>query len=530
MTMYNAICDTVKSKIVTNDRIAAIIPNGTAVQNARTSLIGDTLCRDQYCHLTDYLGRYIAGLTLVSTLTGKVISEINYAPYSVTEEQKKIALESVKNAIEKPFEVTNSLYPKEDESGDDSINILMIANSYGDDTVQWVHEIAENMGVDVNIANLYIGGCTLSTHLTNLNNNAGAYEFVTYNKNTKTWSRTPNTSIATALASRDWDYVSLQQGSHESGLANTYDIIDTIMDKVLALKNDVKFIWNMTWAYQQDSGHTNFGNYNNDQMTMYNAIVNAVITKILTNDRIEFVVPNGTAIQNARTSFVGDKLCRDPYCHLTEDFGRYIAGLTMFSKVTGLDITDITYSPGLTDYRRSIAVESVKNAIANPFSITNSKYTTNQTIDLSKYMRINWEPTVSAYWYSSNSLNLVSNIDNAPNFIASKKFSKSELPVGTIIEIKEGFRYRPDGWIADELLTENLRPGNISTKYVVVTDEWWGNFIYRGFNISLTSGGSIVARAQEAIEAFNIRRDRLYKIRLETSKIRFLAFFRNWKL
>ena len=502
-TMYNRICDAVKSEVLTNDRIEVIMPNGTAIQNARTSFIGDTLCRDEWCHLTDDLGRYIAGLTLVSALTGKTINEIDYAPEGVTLEQKEVALEAVKNAIINPFKVTQSKYT-ENEKEDESIDILMIANSYGDDTVQWVHEIAANYGVEVNIANLYIGGCVLSTHLANLNNDAPAYEFVTYDKDTKTWTRTKNTSISQALSTRDWDYVSLQQGSSESGLAYTYDDINAVMDKVLAIKNDVKFIWNMTWAYQQNSGHSNFGTYGNNQMIMYNSIINSVIEKVLPNNRFEMIIPNGTAVQNARTSYIGDKLCRDEYCHLTNDFGRYIAGLTMFSKVTGIDISDITYSPNLTDYDRAIAIESVKNAIANPFSITNSKYTTNQTIDLSKYMRINWEPTVSAYWYSSNSLNLVSNVDNAPNFIASKKFSKSELPVGTIIEIKEGFRYRPDGWIADELLAENLRPGNISTKYVVVTDEWWGNFIYRGFNISLTSGGSIVARAQEAIEAFNI--------------------------
>ena len=64
----------------------------------------------------------------------------------------------------------------------------------------------------------------------------------------------------------------------------------------------------MTWAYQADSTHSGFNNYGKDQMTMYNAIVNAAQTKIVTNDNIEIIIPVGTAVQNVRTSYIGDTL------------------------------------------------------------------------------------------------------------------------------------------------------------------------------------------------------------------------------
>ena len=382
------------------------------------------------------------------------------------------------------------------------ITVLMLSNSFGDDTRQWVHEIAKEYDVKINVANLYIGGCVLERHLENLVNDAAAYEFRYYENGT--WNNQTGTKISDALGYQNWDYVMLQQGSSQSGVADKYSTIDEIMDRILAINGNVKFFWNMTWAYQQDSGHSSFGTYNNNQITMYNGIINAVQTKVLTNDRIEFVVPNGTAVQNARTSYIGDNLCRDKYCHLTNYFGRYIAALTFFSKVTGIDISDITYSPGLTDYDRTIAIESVQNALANPYTITNSKYRGEETRDFSNYMKINWEPTVSAYWYSSTSLELVSAASNSPNFVASKKFSKAELPVGTVIEIKDGYQYRPDGWVSIDTLLTGDRPGNVSTKYIVVTEEWWGNFTYRGFNVSAVGGGSIVDKADEAIAAFNI--------------------------
>ena len=255
-----------------------------------------------------------------------------------------------------------------------SIKVLMIANSFGDDTVQWCHEIADELGIDFTIANLYIGGCVLSTHLTNLQGDKKAYEFVTYNKNTQKWSRKASTAISTALLSDDWDYVSLQQGSYDSGRAESYNTIDMIMDEVLKIKPDVEFIWNMTWAYQTDSGHANFGIYNHDQMTMYNGIINAVQTKVVPNERFKYVVPNGTAVQNARTSYYGDTFCRDVYCHLTYDFGRYIAGLTMVATVSGMSIENIQYSPNLEPLQKMVAIESAMNALANPFVITQSKY------------------------------------------------------------------------------------------------------------------------------------------------------------
>ena len=272
------------------------------------------------------------------------------------------------NDIDVSFEIAVEVVKK-------VFKVLMIGNSYADDTVQWIHEICDDLNIEFTIANLYIGGCTLATHLNNLKYDKKAYEYVSYNKITKTWSRQKNTSIEDALSYDDWNYISLQQASHHSGYADTYDDINEIMDYVLAFKEDVKFIWNMTWAYEQDSNHTNFGNYDNDQLQMYEAIINSVKEKVLPNDLFSCIVPNGTAIQNARTSFVGDNLCRDSYCHLTLDFGRYIAGLTFVYSLTKVDIDNVNYAPmNLKDEYILVAKEAAKNAVLNPYVITESIY------------------------------------------------------------------------------------------------------------------------------------------------------------
>ena len=64
----------------------------------------------------------------------------------------------------------------------------------------------------------------------------------------------------------------------------------------------------MTWAYAENSTHSDFPRYDRDLMTMYNRIVAATNAKIDTNDRIFGVIPAGTAVQNARTSYIEDNL------------------------------------------------------------------------------------------------------------------------------------------------------------------------------------------------------------------------------
>lgn len=259
------------------------------------------------------------------------------------------------------------------------ISILFIGNSFSDDTEAYMVDILLNLGyTDINIGNLYIGGCSINTHYQNIQSGASAYDFRMKRHNGKKYTEYAPTSvdgkkqsIAFALAYADWDIISVQQASGESGKASTYDKLDALVEEVKkkATNKDVEIVFNMTWAYQGNSTHTQFPDYNSDQMTMYNAIVNAVDTKVKYT-----VVPNATSIQNARTSFIGDNLTRDGY-HLNLKIGRFIAGLTFVAKVTGADIADFAYAPnGVTNEQLIVAIESVQNAIKTPFEVTQSQY------------------------------------------------------------------------------------------------------------------------------------------------------------
>jgi len=256
------------------------------------------------------------------------------------------------------------------------ISILFIGNSFSDDTEAYMVDILLSLGyTNINVGNLYIGGCSIDTHYQNITSGAKAYDFRMRSHNGKKYTEyepvsvgDKKQSISFALDYKEWDIISVQQASGESGKADTYNNLDALVAEVKKQAQDAEIVFNMTWAYQGNSTHAQFPDYGSDQMTMYSAIVSAVQAKVSYK-----VVPNGTAIQNARTSLLGDTLTRDGY-HLDLKIGRYIAGLTFVAKVTGVDISDIEYVPGgINEIQFAIAIESVQNALANPFTVTESE-------------------------------------------------------------------------------------------------------------------------------------------------------------
>lgn len=380
---------------------------------------------------------------------------------------------------------------------DGVLKILTIGNSFSDDSMQYVHQIAQDAGVkQVTLGNLFIGGCTLDRHANNSKADAAAYEYRT--NSLGTWSNKTGYKMSDAIQSENWDFISLQQASGSSGVPSTYGQFAYLVGYVRALCPDAKIVWNMTWAYQQDSTHSEFIKYSNDQMTMYNAILDTVEAKVIPDPEIYTVIPTGTAIQNARTSYIGDNLTRDGY-HLSMDFGRYVAGLTFVHKLTGLSIENVTYMPnGVDEDMRKIAIESATNAVKAPKEVTNSAYTDAPTFDESQYTKLEISWTAYGFWKSDDSENhhkVNTTASNSKQFYASEMFTKEDLPVGSVIELASGWQYRPEAWKSEGAQTS--RPDTTSTSRVVVTETWWGSYTHRAFNLSKTGNPTLEDAAGE---------------------------------
>ena len=252
-----------------------------------------------------------------------------------------------------------------------TVRILAIGNSFSQDAVeQYLHELAEAEGISTIIGNMFIGGCSLERHVKNARDNAPAYAYRKIGTDGKKREK-GKMSLEAVLADEDWDYVSLQQASPFSGMYETYEAsLPELIEYVKArLPKKTKLMLHQTWAYASTSKHSGFKNYNCNQLTMYQAIADAV-KKAAKANKIKIVIPSGTAIQNARTSFIGDHLNRDGY-HLDVKVGRYTAACTWFERIFKHNVVGNPYAPeGLDEARKAVAQKAAHAAVKHPYKVT----------------------------------------------------------------------------------------------------------------------------------------------------------------
>ena len=227
------------------------------------------------------------------------------------------------------------------------MKILAIGNSFSQDVTRYLREIAASAGEDLFVRNLYIGGCSLQMHADNIESNAPLYVYETDAHGTE------KISIPDALTCEQWDFVTVQQVSGQSGKSESYEpYLSYILKTVKEACPDAEILFHRTWAYEIGSGHRNFVLYNNSQLEMYGAIV-AVTAEIAARHGLG-IIPVGDFIQVLRNippfdyKNGGMTLCRDGY-HLSFDYGRYAAALCWFKFLTGRRAADVTFIPQNAD-------------------------------------------------------------------------------------------------------------------------------------------------------------------------------------
>ncbi|MBR5946747.1 DUF4886 domain-containing protein, partial [bacterium] len=258
--------------------------------------------------------------------------------------------------------------------------------------------------------------------------------------------------------------------------------------------------------------HSEFPNYGCVQIRMYNAIVNAVREKILPNDKFSFVIPSGTAVQNLRTSFSGDKLTRDGY-HMSYKNGRAVTALMWAKQISGcpLGVIDLSSSGyNFSDDERDAIRDAVDKAYEHPFEVTPSAYPpqrfmhvsdpevvkafTDAGYDLSKYRELDYYINLWAFWNSTSSARYFSKDTGSSDpmtnhFACTGLFSSEDIPAGSVLVLKKGYQYRPDAWKRLSMANaSSARPGNVvasnAPSVVKVDEEWWGSYAYRVFNLA----------------------------------------------
>lgn len=256
------------------------------------------------------------------------------------------------------------------------IRVLCIGNSFSWDAVeQELVPLCAAKGVEVEVHNLYYGGCSLQQHAEFLLKDTAAYSHrvctpAAGNPSPVAQNRVILDTITLRQALRDgqYDYISLQQASHDSGIRSSYEPwLSLLIDTVRAYQPDACICWMQTWAYSRDAKHPAYPRYHSNQQIMWDSIQACTryvqeicnLQSAICNLKI---IPCGQAIQNARQTKLGDTLCRDGY-HLNYEYGRYTAACVWYEILTGKDVRKNKYkNPQMTRRQRILTQKAAHQA------------------------------------------------------------------------------------------------------------------------------------------------------------------------
>jgi hypothetical protein len=286
----------------------------------------------------------------------------------------------IKNIIVVAMSVLGVLAAEAKTDRPEQLKVLMIGNSFSICNMRQMPQIADSMGLKLDIASLYIGGCSLERHWTNVVKRAADEKFspykVTWNyASLKDQSKVPFAEVLSerldrrerkekcanipqVLAADKWDVVTIQQASHFSWDPKTYQPFgDNLVAEIRRLAPQAKIVVQETWSYPPwDKRLKKFGF---DQVDMY-AKLHDAYAAFAAKYGFE-VIPVGTAAE-----FCPDRnrLFTKPDFHFNRE-GEYLQACTWLATLYGYDAKKVKYAPEWLSAEkaalmRTCAVEAAK--------------------------------------------------------------------------------------------------------------------------------------------------------------------------
>ncbi len=278
-------------------------------------------------------------------------------------------------------------------SGREEYHVINFGNSYGVDSFTYLPAIGKAAGVDIYAVNMYTGGCKITQHYKNMKG-IGKYEsrleYLPNGDVIETRSASSLDGITTYGYS--WDFVSLQGASHggtigdmafidyaewqddNSGSATgtpgitTGEIYEEFKAFVDEYAPNAQKIMHMAWTTCNEiSGQMFEGRYANDESPRQSFFdANKAAYEYASNiyaDKQSMMVPTAWAVwyalnklgfkehsgvANANGTYNAPvdgeiSIYRDEVCHLTDKYGRVLAGLTWYEYITGKDARENPY-------------------------------------------------------------------------------------------------------------------------------------------------------------------------------------------
>ena len=230
------------------------------------------------------------------------------------------------------------------------IKILAIGNSFSQDATAYLYQIAASGGIDIKVGNLCIGGCSLERHHKNLREDLCDYAYEINGRYVGAMM-----TLKAGLHEDKWDFVTMQQASHFSGLPETYyPHITELSAYVKQYAPEAAQIIHQTWAYETDSNHGAFPTYDRDQIKMYKMLKSSYYNAAV---RLNLgIIPSGEIVQTLRSTGKFDTLCRDGF-HMHLLYGRYAVAAAWYEMLCGGDIFETSFLPDKSAYGEMTAAQ-----------------------------------------------------------------------------------------------------------------------------------------------------------------------------
>ena len=232
------------------------------------------------------------------------------------------------------------------------MKILSIGNSFSQDAQRYISKIAAARGEELYTKNLYIGGCSLERHHSNMLTDSHDYT-----EEIGGVSTGRPISIKEALSEGGWDVITLQQASHFSTRYDTYQpYLNELAAYVRELAPEAKLYIHETWFYEDGSEKLAMMKYERHEDML--ADIKAAYANAAEEIKADGIIRSGEMLGLMRSRGV-EKIHRDTF-HASLGVSRYAIGLLWYATLTGRDVLNDTFSDTdepMTDDEMRIARE-----------------------------------------------------------------------------------------------------------------------------------------------------------------------------
>lgn len=216
------------------------------------------------------------------------------------------------------------------------LNVLTIGNSFSQDATRYLHAIARKQGAQIDVINLYIGGCSLERHFRNMLSGERVYGLECNGQLTGF-----EVSLKEALVNRDWDIVTIQQASHFSFRKDTYDpYAARLVAYIRDMAPRARIFMHQTWAYEDGSERLREVAGFETAADMLSGIKSAYA---LSAEQLQLdgLIPSGEMMMSLVENGI-PKVHRDTF-HASLGLGRYAIALLWYHIITGASVADDSF-------------------------------------------------------------------------------------------------------------------------------------------------------------------------------------------